>query len=210
MNQYVTGSAIKALREDRGLTQDRLADRLGVSGKAVSRWETGRGYPDITLLEPLAEALGVSVIELLAGEAVTNRNRAGNLSRSRLYVCPICGNVVHSAGSAVVSCCGVVLPPLEAEEPDGSHAILAEPVEDEDPDDGHALRREAVEDEWLVSLDHPMTKEHYISFLAWVSTDRLELVKLYPEGPAAARLRCRGMGRLYAYCSRHGLFSIKI
>ncbi|MCI8419349.1 MAG: helix-turn-helix domain-containing protein [Oscillospiraceae bacterium] len=194
MNQYVTGSAIKALREDRGLTQDRLADRLGVSGKAVSRWETGRGYPDITLLEPLAEALGVSVIELLAGEAVTNRNRAGNLSRSRLYVCPICGNVVHSAGSAVVSCCGVVLPPLEAEEPDGSHAILAEPVEDE----------------WFVSIGHPMTKEHYISFLAWVSTDRLELVKLYPEGPAAARLRCRGMGRLYAYCSRHGLFSIKI
>ena len=184
MNQYVTGSAIKALRED----------RVGVSGKAVSRWETGRGYPDITLLEPLAEALGVSVIELLAGEAVTNRNRAGNLSRSRLYVCPICGNVVHSAGSAVVSCCGVVLPPLEAEEPDGSHAILAEPVEDE----------------WFVSIGHPMTKEHYISFLAWVSTDRLELVKLYPEGPAAARLRCRGMGRLYAYCSRHGLFSIKI
>lgn len=194
MNQYVTGSAIKALREDRGLTQDRLADRLGVSGKAVSRWETGRGYPDITLLEHLAEALGVSVIELLAGEAVTNRNRAGNLSRSRLYVCPVCGNVVHSAGSAVVSCCGVVLPPLEAEEPDGSHAILAEPVEDE----------------WFVSIGHPMTKEHYISFLAWVSTDRLELVKLYPEGPAAARLRCRGMGRLYAYCSRHGLFSIKI
>ena len=194
MNQYVTGSAIKALREDRGLTQDRLADRLGVSGKAVSRWETGRGYPDITLLEPLAEALGVSVIELLAGEAVTNRNRAGNLSRSRLYVCPVCGNVVHSAGSAVVSCCGVVLPPLEAEEPDGSHAILAEPVEDE----------------WFVSIGHPMTKEHYISFLAWVSTDRLELVKLYPEGPAAARLRCRGMGRLYAYCNRHGLFSIKI
>lgn len=194
MNQYVTGAVIKSLRERRSLTQAQLADRLGVGGKAVSRWETGRGFPDITLMEPLAGALGVSVIELLAGEAVSNRNRAGNLSRSRLYVCPICGNVLHSAGGAVVSCCGVVLPPLEAE----------------DPDDGHALRREAVEDEWLVSLDHPMTKEHYISFLAWVSTDRLELVKLYPEGPAAARLRCRGMGRLYAYCSRHGLFSIKI
>ena len=194
MNQYVTGAVIKSLRERRSLTQAQLADRLGVGDKAVSRWETGRGFPDITLLEPLAGALGVSVIELLAGEAVSNRNRAGNLSRSRLYVCPVCGNVVHSAGSAVVSCCGVVLPPLEAEEPDGSHAILAEPVEDE----------------WFVSIGHPMTKEHYISFLAWVSTDRLELVKLYPEGPAAARLRCRGMGRLYAYCSRHGLFSIKI
>ena len=194
MNQYVTGAVIKSLRERRSLTQAQLADRLGVGDKAVSRWETGRGFPDITLLEPLAGALGVSVIELLAGEAVSNRNRAGNLSRSRLYVCPVCGNVVHSAGSAVVSCCGVVLPPLEAEEPDGSHAILAEPVEDE----------------WFVSIGHPMTKEHYISFLAWVSTDRLELVRLYPEGPAAARLGCRGMGRLYAYCNRHGLFSIKI
>ena len=194
MNQYVTGSAIKALREDRGLTQDRLADRLGVSGKAVSRWETGRGYPDITLLEPLASALGVSVAELLSGEQITNQNRSANPLRGKFYVCPVCGNVVPSAGSAGVSCCGVALPPLEAEEPDGSHAILAEPVEDE----------------WFVSIGHPMTKEHYISFLAWVSTDRLELVKLYPEGPAAARLRCRGMGRLYAYCSRHGLFSIKI
>ena len=194
MDQYVTGGVIKALRERRSLTQEQLAGRLGVSGKAVSRWETGRGYPDITLLEPLAGALGVSVIELLAGEAVTNRNRAGNLSRSRLYVCPICGNVVHSAGDAVVSCCGVVLPPLEAEEPDGDHAI----------------RREVAEDEWLVTVDHPMTKEHYISFLAWISTDRLELARLYPEGPAAARLRCRGMGRLYACCNRHGLFSVKI
>lgn len=194
MNQYVTGGAVRDFRERRGLTQAQLADRLGVSDKAVSRWETGRGYPDITLLEPLAESLGVSVIELLAGAAVTNRNRAGNLSRSRLYVCPVCGNVIHSAGGAVVSCCGVTLPPLEAEEADGAHT----------------LRREAVEDEWLVSLDHPMTKEHYISFLAWVSTDRLELVRLYPEGPTAARLLCRGMGRLYAYCSRHGLFSVKI
>lgn len=193
MDQYVTGGAIKAIRERRSLTQVQLADRLGVSDKAVSRWETGRGYPDITLLEPLAGALGVSVIELLAGEAVMNRNQAGNLARSRLYVCPVCGNVVHSAGSAVVSCCGVVLPPLEAEKPDEDHAICREPVEDE----------------WFVSLDHPMTKEHYISFLVWVSTDRLELVKLYPEGPAAARLRCAGTGQLWAYCSRHGLFFVK-
>lgn len=193
MDQYVTGGAIKLLRERRSLTQAQLADRLGVGDKAVSRWETGRGYPDITLLEPLAKALGVSVIELLAGEAVTNRNRAGNFARSRLYVCPVCGNVLHSAGGAVVSCCGVVLPPLEAEEAAGEHAV----------------RRESAEDEWLISLDHPMTKTHFISFLAWVSTDRLELVKLYPEGPAAARLRCRGMGRLYAYCARHGLFSVK-
>ena len=104
MNQYVTGAVIKSLRERRSLTQAQLADRLGVGDKAVSRWETGRGFPDITLLEPLAGALGVSVIELLAGEAVSNRNRAGNLSRSRLYVCPICGNVLHSAGGTVVSC----------------------------------------------------------------------------------------------------------
>ncbi len=103
MNRYVTGTMIKRLRENRGITQRRLAEKLSVSDKAVSKWETGRGYPDISLLTPLSAALGVSVIELLAGEDVTNRNRAFDMRRLKFYVCPICGNVVQSAGAAVVS-----------------------------------------------------------------------------------------------------------
>ncbi|MBQ9618664.1 MAG: helix-turn-helix transcriptional regulator, partial [Oscillibacter sp.] len=121
MNQYITGSMIKRLRETRNLTQRQLGESIGVSDKAVSKWETGRGYPDISLLEALAAALGVSVIELLAGDDVTNTNRAFRMSRARLYVCPLCGNVVQSAGEAVVSCCGIVLPCLDAEPADEAH-----------------------------------------------------------------------------------------
>ena len=66
-NQYVTGAMIKRLREKRHLTQAELAEKICVTDKAVSKWETGRGLPDISLLEVLAKALGVSVIELLSG-----------------------------------------------------------------------------------------------------------------------------------------------
>ena len=190
MNQYVTGAIIKQLREGKGMTQAQLAARLQVSDKAVSRWETAKGYPDITLIEPLAQALDISVMELLSGDWVTNANRAGNLLRSKWYVCPICGNILHSTGAAVVSCCGLTLPPLEAELPDGDHAITVEPVEDE----------------YYVTVDHPMEKGHFLSFLAGVSDEGVQLVKLYPEGSGAARLKLRRMKLVYAYCNRHGLF----
>ena len=190
MNQYVTGAIIKQLREGKGMTQAQLAARLQVSDKAVSKWETAKGYPDITLIEPLAQALDISVMELLSGDWVTNANRAGNLLRSKWYVCPICGNILHSTGAAVVSCCGLTLPPLEAELPDGDHAITVEPVEDE----------------YYVTVDHPMEKGHFLSFLAGVSDEGVQLVKLYPEGNGAARLKLRRMKWVYAYCNRHGLF----
>lgn len=194
MDKYVTGSVIRRLRERKQLTQEELAERIHVSGKTVSKWETGRGYPDISLLGPLAEALGISVIELLSGEDVRNRNRAANMRRGRFYLCPVCGNAIFSAGEAVVSCCGITLPPLEAE----------------DPDPEHSLRAERVEDEYWVTLEHPMTKEHYITFLAAVSDQRIQLVKLYPEWGAEARFKIDGGKDLYACCNRHGLFRFQI
>ena len=194
MTGYVTGGAIRALREKKGFTQKQLAERLMVSDKAVSKWETGRGLPDVTLLEPLAAVLGVSVAELLSGACVSNRNRAANLLRSRFYVCPVCGNVLCASGEGCFSCCGVRLPPLEPEA----------------PDDAHALRAERMEDEHDLSLHHPMTREHFISFLAYVTTDRVQVLKLYPEQDAEGRFLRRGSGRLYAYCNRHGLFEIKV
>ena len=194
MNTYVTGTTIRRLREDRRMTQAELAEKLGVSSKTVSKWETAKGLPDITLLQPLAQALGISVIELMNGEHITNRNVSGNLRRCKFYVCPICGNIIHSTGNAVVSCCGVTLPPLEAE----------------DADDDHAVTIEQVEDEQFVTVRHPMTKEHFISFVASVTSDRLQMVKLYPEGNAETRLQLRGRGYLYYYCNRHGLFRKKI
>lgn len=193
MDKHVTGAVIRRLREQKGMTQEELAQTLFVTGKAVSKWEAGRGFPDVSLLEPLAEALGVSVPELLSGNDVRNRNRAAHMARTVFYVCPVCGNVILAAGEAAICCCGVVLPPQEAEEADAAHA----------------LRREVVEDEYRVTLDHPMTKEHFISFLAAVSDGRVQLAKLYPEGPAEARFKIDRVERLYAYCNRHGLFRVK-
>lgn len=194
MDRYITGGMIRRLREERRLTQAELAERLCVSAKAVSKWETGRGYPDITLTEPLAAALGVSVIELFAGQDVVNTNRAFNMQRLKLYVCPICGNVIVSTGEAVVSCCGVALPALEAEPPDEAHSVLFE----------------RAEDEYFVSVEHEMSKEHFISFIIAVGYDGYELKKLYPEGPASARFKAAGTVKLYCFCNRHGLFEARV
>jgi len=194
MNNYVTGSAIRLLREKMGYTQKQLAERLMVSDKAVSKWESGRGLPDISLIEPLAKTLGVSVAELLSGECVQNTNRHGNMQRSRFYICPVCGNVVFAAGEGAFSCCGVQLPPLEAEE----------------ADEAHAIRVERAEDEYFFSLEHPMEKTHFISFFALVTPDRVQFVKLYPEQNAEARFSIRGRGTCYALCNRHGLFRKKL
>ena len=194
MNTYVTGLTIKQLREKQHLTQLELAERIGVSSKTVSKWETGKGLPDISLLQPLAQALGISLIELMNGEHITNRNISANMLRCKFYVCPRCGNIIHSTGSAVISCCGITLPPLEAEEADDDHSITVE----------------NVEDEHFITVHHPMTKDHFISFVAFVTSDRIQLVKLYPEGNAETRLQLRGMGRLYYYCNRHGLFQKKL
>lgn len=194
MNAYITGATIKQLRELKSLTQAQLAEKIGVSAKAVSKWETGKGLPDITLIQPLAHTLCVSVSELMSGEIVQNKNISSNLLRSLFYVCPLCGNVIHTTGDTVVSCCGIVLPPLEAEETDVHHEITTA----------------KVEDETFVTIHHPMTKEHFISFLAHVTMDRLQLVKFYPEGNAETRLSLRGGGYLYLYCNKHGLMKKKV
>ena len=193
MNSYVTGATIRQLREKRNLTQAELAEKIGVSSKTVSKWETGKGLPDISLLQPLSGALGISLIELMNGEHIINKNISANMLRSKFHVCPICGNILHSTGNAVVSCCGITLPALEAEEEDGEHTVTVE----------------NVEDEHFVTVHHPMTKTHFISFVAYVTTDRCQTVKFYPEGNAETRLQLRGVGQLYYYCNRHGLFKRK-
>lgn len=194
MNPYVTGSMIRALREKKQLTQAELAAMLHVSDKTVSKWENAKGYPDIALLEPLAQAFGISTAELLCGKTVTNANVSASMLRSHFYVCPICGNVLHAMGEAAISCHGVMLTPAQAELSDEQHKLFIE----------------CVEDEYYVRIEHDMTKQHYISFMAALSPDRLQMVKLYPEGNAEARFKMNGIKRIYYFCNRDGLFYIDV
>lgn len=190
MNQYVTGSIIKKLREKQKMTQAQLAEKLDISDKAVSKWETGNGFPDISILEELAAVLKTSVIELLSGSNVVNTNRSFNMKKTRFYVCPVCGNTVQATGDTVVSCCGIVLPALEAESPDEQHALCIE----------------KSEDEYYITCNHEMSKFHYISFIAAVSDNGIHLIKLYPEGAAECRFKINRTSRIIWYCNRHGLF----
>ena len=103
MDRYLTGATIKGLREKRGMTQAQLASVLSVSDKTVSKWETGAGYPDITMLEPIAKALHASVAELLSGCAVENANVSANMLRSHFYVCPVCGLSASERGIGQLS-----------------------------------------------------------------------------------------------------------
>ncbi|MDD2649242.1 MAG: helix-turn-helix transcriptional regulator [Eubacteriales bacterium] len=162
MAGYISGETIKTLRERAGITQKTLASTLMITNKAVSKWETGRGLPDITLVEPLARALKVSVAELFSGSICENRNRAGNMRRGWHYVCPICGNSFYALGEGSFCCCGASLPPLEPEQ----------------PDDEHEIETERVENEYFISMKHPREKEHYISFISVITADRINTVKL--------------------------------
>lgn len=191
---YVTGTTIRELRKKKNLTQKQLADILLVSDKTISKWETDKGIPDIGIIEELAGALGVSIAELLNGNVADNKNRSANLKKMCFYVCPLCGNVIQSVGHGAYSCCGITLPILDIEE----------------QDDKHTINVEIIDGEYYVSMSHDMTKEHYISFFTYVTSNYKQLVKLYPEQNAECRFTKRGHGFIYAYCNRHGLFRVNI
>lgn len=187
---YVTGNTIKRLREKHGITQKELAEKICVSDKTVSKWETNKGFPDVSIIEDLARALGVSLTELFTGDLKINENQSGNMKKIQFYVCPVCGNVITALGEGSFSCCGVALPKQEAESADENHMISVE----------------TIDDEYCVTMKHPMNKKHSLSFLAYVTSGSAEVIKLYPEQEITVRFRKKGHGILYAYCNRHGLF----
>ena len=152
---YVTGKVIKELREKKQLTQKELAEKLSVSEKTISKWETNKGLPDIGILEDLSKSLGVSIAELLTGELKSNENMSGNMRKIVFYVCPVCGNVICSIGQGSYSCCGITLPVLE--------------IEEESEDAEHEMKLECMDGEYYISFEHPMTKEHYFSFISYVT-----------------------------------------
>lgn len=193
MNQYITGAVIKELREKNRLTQAELAEKLNVSDKTVSKWETGRGYPDISLLEPIANVFGISIAELISGNAVHNVNVSANMLRSQFYVCPVCGNIIHCMGEAVIHCCGVLLAPCQPRESDENHKIFIE----------------KAEEDYYVRIEHDMTKQHHISFAAALYSDKIQMIKFYPEGNAEARFNISGAKKILFCCNRDGLFYYK-
>lgn len=182
------GKLILKLRKERGLTQQNIADALGISNKAVSKWECGLGCPDLSLWPDLSVILGVDMQQLMEGEITCNRPDTGNINRLRFYVCPNCGNILTSTGGATIHCCGRRLEPLKAAEEDLPPIAVQE-----------------VDMDYCVTFDHPMEKEHYLSFAAYVKDDRVTLQRLYPEQEAMVRFPVQRGGKLYAYCVRHGL-----
>ena len=192
--RYVTGKTIKELREKRSITQKELAERINVSDKTISKWETGKGLPDIAIIEDLAKALGTSITELFTGDLKENENQSGNMKKAHFYVCPICGNIICSVGRGTFSCCGITLLEQETEK----------------CDENHMIQFETVDDEYHVTMEHPMSKEHYVSFIAYVTSDGVEIIKLYPEQDISVRFRKKGHGMIYAYCNRHGMFQTLI
>ena len=194
MDQNKTGALIRARRQEKGMTQGKLAGQLAVSDKTVSKWERGCGAPDISLLPPLAEALGVSARSLLRGELDENTPATGNMKRSTLYRCPLCGNLLFSTDGAELYCCGQKLAPLTARKPDSAHTPTVE----------------CSDGEWLVTVPHEMRREHYISFFAFLTGDTLLVKRLYPEWDAPTRLPFFAHDTLLRHCMEHGLFTQEI
>lgn len=188
MDQTKTGGLIRALRTQKGLTQKALAEAIGVGDKAVSKWERGLGCPDVSLLPEISRVLGVGLETLLSGSLDANDQERGNMKKLNFYVCPDCGNLITTAAEMGVSCCGRTLLPMEPQKP-------------EEP-----LSVEKIDDSWFVSSPHPMTKDHYVSFVALLTGDTLFLRRLYPEWDLQTRIPAFGHGILLWYCTQHGLF----
>jgi len=184
------GALILQLRKEKGMTQKQLADQMNISDKTISKWERGLGCPDVSLLSELAAILGVHVDKLLEGDLKPNEQDRGNMKSINFYVCTDCGNVMTSTGHPTLSCCGRIVEPLKAQPAEAEHQVQAE----------------AVDNDYYMTLEHEMSKEHYISFAAFVTYDRMNLIKLYPEQNAEFRMPIQTRGTLYFYCTKHGLY----
>ncbi|GIQ70658.1 helix-turn-helix domain-containing protein [Xylanibacillus composti] len=189
MDSVKIGKLIAKLRKEKKLTQKNIADALGIQNKTVSKWECGLGCPDLSLWPELSAILGVDMKQMMEGEITSNQPDSGNIDKVRFYVCSSCGNILVSTGSASIFCCGRQ---LERILPMGPPAATKITVEEMDTD-------------YFITFDHPMTKEHYISFVAFVKSDRVLLNRLYPEQSPTCRIPVNTGGKLYVYCIKHGL-----
>lgn len=171
------------------MTQKELADAMNISDRTISKWERGLGCPDVSLLKTLSDILGVNIEQILTGALEQNDSDGGNIKKIKFYACPICGNALLATGEAELSCCGRKLSPLTAQPENASHEITVT----------------EVENDLYITLQHKMTKAHFIAFAAYVSSDRVLFVKLYPEQAAEVRFPKMFGGTIFIYCNQHGL-----
>ena len=184
------GKLIYELRKEKNMTQKQVAEVMNISDKTISKWERGLGCPDVSLLLGLSNIFGVSIEGILSGEINLNELSGGNMKNIKFYVCDKCGNLITSTSEAAISCCGKKM-----------EAAVAKKAEE-----GHKLNVESIENEFFITTEHEMKKEHYITFVAHVKGDRVQIVKQYPEWNMQFRLNQVGRGKLYFYCINHGLF----
>ncbi|MBP7187954.1 MAG: helix-turn-helix domain-containing protein [Ruminococcus sp.] len=189
MDQIRTGQLIKQFRTELGMTQKQLAERINVSDKAVSKWERGNGCPDVSLLSALADIFGIDVNVLLSGEIDKNESEKGDMKKLKFYVCKDCGNIITATSETAVTCCGNK---LSAPEPKKA-------------DEKDQLKIEDIGGEWYITSDHEMTKEHYISFVAYVSDSSVMMFRQYPEWSININLPMYRSGKLVWYCNKCGL-----
>lgn len=192
MDNEKVGKLIYRLRKEKGLTQKQLADLMYISDRTISKWECAQGCPDISLLGHLSEIFEVNIEKLLAGDLSPAGPDGGNMKRVKFYVCPACGNIMTATGAGELSCCGRKLEPMTAKPADEAHHINVE----------------VVEDDYYLTFDHPMEKDHYLNFFAYLDYDRVTLIRLYPEAGGEVRFPKRGRGKIVFGCSRDGLFKL--
>lgn len=191
MDCVKVGRLIAKLRKEQGLTQKNIADALGIQSKTVSKWECGLGCPDLSLWPDLSTILGVDMQQLMEGEITPNKPDPGNIAKIRFYVCPSCGNILVSTGSASIFCCGRKLDPVS-------------PIETQE---FPKITIEEMDVDYYITVDHPMTKERYLAFAALVKSDRVYLHRLYPEQSPSFRFPMISGGKLYVYSTKHGLLA---
>lgn len=185
-----TGQLIKKLRTESNLTQKQLADKMNLSDKTISKWERGTGCPDVSLLPELSEIFKVRVEDILNGSLSENGIVGGNMKKSKFYICEKCGNITLCTGDATVSCCGRKLDPIEPKK----------------ASDEQKLKVEQIENDWYITSSYPMTKDNFISFVAFLAGDRVQIIKQYPEWDMQVRFQKRYHGKLIWYSTKDGMF----
>ena len=178
------------MRKENHMTQQKLAEKLHVSDKAVSKWERGLGCPEVSLITELSRIFEVDMQNLLSGELNRNELLGGNMKKMKFYVCPICGNLVASMIETSVTCCGrklKTITPVKATEEE-------------------KLSVQIIENDFFISSEHEMTRDHYITFVGLMTSDTVMLKKQYPEWNLQLRIPVFAHGWLLWYCNKHGLF----